>query len=83
MLETCEISQAHEKQKFMGTCCSWEFGSSWLSGSSSAHLDMQPDTLALFWHASVLAAVKDYVGEKKVIVCAGNPRMDICEIEEY
>lgn len=67
----------------MGTHCSWELWSLWLSGFFSAHLDRQPEALALFWHASMLAAVKDYVGEKKVIVCAGNPRMYICEIEKY
>lgn len=72
-----------KKNKFMGTYSSWKLWSLWLSGSSSAHLGMQPEALALFWHASGLAAVKDYVGEKTVMVCVGNPRMHTCEIEKY
>lgn len=44
---------------------------------------MHPEALALSWHASILAAVRDYAGKEKVMDCAGNPRMNVCETEQY
>lgn len=71
MLKTCEIIQAHDgaeekKNKLIGTRCSGELWSLRMSSSFSAHLDMQPEARVLFWHASVLAAVKDYVEKRRL-----------------